>query len=114
MIQAGFSFVLSIWSVIVDGSFLRFYSLSLKSRENAPRGHFSQEVRNVLSIPHQLQTLYIEKMSEIISDVQTLNGEKVFTLAVAKELTNLIRHIAAHWGYGSTSKLESLPFPHHL
>lgn len=101
--------MLSIWSAVVDGSLravLRFYFASFQHRDDTPGTHFGQKGRPVLSIPHQLQKLYIEEMSETISDVQTLNGEKIFALTAAqylKNLTNLIRYIAAHWRYGSTS-----------
>lgn len=46
---------------------------------------YSRKKRDVLSIPHQLQKLYIEKMSETISDVQTLNGKKILGLAAAND-----------------------------
>lgn len=110
--------MLSIWSAWVDGSLkavLRLYFPHLKYRDDTLGAHFSQKARDVLSIPYQLQKLYIGKISETISDVQTLNGEKYFrSYLQLKDMTDLPRYIAADWRYGSIQELESLPFPHYL
>jgi hypothetical protein len=89
VIQAGFSFVLSIWFAIIDGSLMTvlrgFIIISSKLWVFSRGAHYSWKKIDVLYIPHQLQKLYIEKMSETISDVQTLNGKKIFALAAAND-----------------------------
>lgn len=105
MIQAGFSFGLSIWCAFVGGSFQavpRLYSPPLEYNDDTLFPHFSQKREDVLSIPHQLQKHYIEKIPETIGDMQTLNGERYFrSCRQLIDLTDLTRYITVDWHHGS-------------
>jgi hypothetical protein len=90
VIQAGFSFVLSIWSATIDGTLRPLVTgfrsfLFLLRTGKIPQFAYKKNVD--LSKDQKLQKLYIEKVSATISDVQTINGMKndsVLVLSIDK------------------------------